>query len=53
MWKGNSIASRKIAEDLFISPNFPRIAYKIGAEMGWRKQIKANGLKAKDLFKQI
>lgn len=49
----SSIAARTTAEDMFISPNFPRIAYKIGAEMGWRKQIKANGLKPKDLFKQI
>lgn len=37
-------------EDIYVSPNIPRIAYKIGAEMNWRQQIKANGLSEKDLF---
>ncbi|HYE12185.1 MAG TPA: hypothetical protein VEF53_18605 [Patescibacteria group bacterium] len=48
----SSIAAGTAAEDIFISPNFPRFAYKLGAEMGWRQQIKANGLKPKDLFMQ-
>lgn len=38
------------ADNIYISPGFPRIAYKLAAEMGWRHQIKANGLKRKDLF---
>ena len=29
-------------EPLF-SANFPRIVYKLAAEMGWRQSIKANG----------
>ncbi|GMG96509.1 hypothetical protein [Tepidimicrobium xylanilyticum] len=37
-------------EDIFITPNFPRILYKLAAEMGWRKAVKSNGLKRKDLF---
>ncbi|MDF2533824.1 MAG: hypothetical protein K0Q65_3405 [Clostridia bacterium] len=45
-----SISLGTTADDLYISPNFPRFAYKLGAEMGWRQQGKANGLKTKDLF---
>lgn len=46
----NSIAIGVTEDDIFISPNFPRFAYKLAAEMGWRKQIKENGLRGKDLF---
>ncbi len=37
-------------EDVFVTANFPRFAYKLAGEAGWRKQIKANGLRPKDLF---
>lgn len=37
------------ADNILISPNFPRFAYKISAEIGWRQQIKMNGLKRSDL----
>lgn len=47
------ITSKSSGESLFISPNFPRFAYRLGAEMGWRQQIKANGLKKKDLNRRI
>ncbi|HSP47810.1 MAG TPA: hypothetical protein VLN47_07025 [Clostridiaceae bacterium] len=47
------IVAGETGESLFISPNFPRFAYKLGAEMGWRQQIKANGMKRKDLDKRI
>ena len=40
------------ADNLYISPNFPRFAFKIAAEIGWRQQGKANGLTRKDLFTQ-
>ena len=33
----------------FVNPNFPRLAYKLSAENSWRKQIRANGLRIKDL----
>jgi len=48
-----NIASGTKADNLFVSPNFPRWAYKLGAEMGWRQRIKANGLKRKDLFRKM
>ena len=35
-----NMASGTRADNLFVSPNFPRFAYKLGAEMGWRQQIK-------------
>lgn len=46
----SSISTGITAENIFISPNFPIFAYKLSAEMGWRQQIKGNGLKRKDLF---
>jgi hypothetical protein len=47
-----SIEGLESGENLFTSPNFPRIIYKIMAEIGWRYQIKANGLKRRDLFRR-
>lgn len=41
------------AKDIYVSPNIPRIAYKMGAEMEWRQQIKANGLSDKDLSRKL
>jgi len=46
----NHIQEEESAENLYVSPQFPRILYKMAAEMGWRLQIRANGLKRKDLF---
>lgn len=46
----NNISTNSSAENIFISPNFPRFAYKIGGDAGWRQQIKSNGLRRKDLF---
>lgn len=37
-------------ENIYTTANFPRILYKLAAEMGWRQSVKANGLKRKDLF---
>ncbi len=45
-----NISTGTTADDIFICPNLPRFAYKLGAEMGWRQQSKANGLKREDLF---
>lgn len=36
-------------ENVFINANFPKIAYKLAAELGWVKAAKANGLKRRDL----
>ncbi|MEG0379191.1 MAG: hypothetical protein RR614_12000 [Eubacterium sp.] len=40
------------ANPLFITANFPRIAYKLAGEYGWRQSAKANGLKTKALFRK-
>ncbi|SHI44354.1 NADPH-dependent FMN reductase family protein [Lutispora thermophila] len=45
----NNILNGASGENIFVSPNIPRIFYKFAAEIGWRKSIKANGLKKKDL----
>ncbi|MDN5352745.1 MAG: hypothetical protein PWQ12_1666 [Clostridiales bacterium] len=39
-----------MAQDQFVSPGIPRILYKLAGEMGWRNQVKANGLTRRDLF---
>ncbi len=46
----SNILSWKHSDEIYTSPGIPRIAYKIGGEMGWRQAIKKNGLKTKDLF---
>lgn len=43
------ILSGSSADHAFIDPAIPRFAYQIGGAVGWRQQIKANGLKVKDL----
>jgi hypothetical protein len=45
-----NISTNSSAENIFISPSFPRFAYKLSAEVGWRQKIKSNGLSKKDLF---
>lgn len=45
----NNILKCTSGENIFITPNFPRIAYKLAAEMGWRQTVKANGLRRRDL----
>lgn len=45
-----NILESSSAVNIFISPNFPRIAYKFAAESSFRKAIKANGLKVSDLY---
>lgn len=46
----NNLLKNSSGDDIFITVNFPRIIYKVAAEMGWRRSIKANGLKRRDLF---
>lgn len=46
----NNILKCTSEENIFITANFPRFLYKFAAEIGWRKLIKSNGLKTKDLF---
>ena len=46
----NNILNKISDNNLFITANFPRFAYKFAAEMGWKKSIKANKLRVKDLY---
>lgn len=39
-------------ENRYVSVAFPRFLYRLGAQIGWRQMIKANGGKRKDLGKQ-
>jgi multimeric flavodoxin WrbA len=45
----NNISTFTSAKNIFVTPNFPRFAYKLAAEAGWRQVIKSNGLSRKDL----
>ncbi len=45
------ILQKKVQENIYVSVAFPRFLYKIGAQIGWRQMIKANGGKRKDLGK--
>lgn len=36
-------------ENMFVSVSIPRFIYKAAAEAGWRREIRRNGLEAKDL----
>lgn len=47
-----NILNRTSGGNLFISPNFPRFAFKLCAHIMWKSQAKANGLTKKDLLKQ-
>ena len=41
--------SRGVTENIYVSIGFPRSLYRLGGQTGWRKMIKANGLKKRDL----
>jgi len=43
------ILKKEAQDNKYVSVAFPRFLYKLGAQMGWRQMIKANGGKAKDL----
>ncbi|RQD68592.1 MAG: hypothetical protein D5S00_08605 [Tindallia sp. MSAO_Bac2] len=44
-----SVIHQKTESPIYISPNFPRIAYRFAAQHNWRVQARKNGLKPKDL----
>lgn len=46
------IIKGEIQKNNYVSLAFPRFLYKIVGQMRWRKLIKANGGKAKDLGKK-
>lgn len=45
----SNILNQKSEENIIITANFPRIAYKLAAEAGWRQKLKMNGLQVKDI----
>lgn len=45
----DNILHQETQENNYVSVAFPRALYKMGAQMGWRQLIKANGGKARDL----
>ncbi|MGE5678329.1 MAG: hypothetical protein ACM3ZR_09775 [Pseudomonadota bacterium] len=49
----NAILSQSSKEDIYTSIGVPRFLYKVAAEMDWKKIIKANGGKKKDLKKRL
>lgn len=48
-----NLVTQKSAPDIFVSPKFPRFSYKLVAEFGWRRAIKRNGLRIRDLHRKI
>lgn len=46
-------AEGKIQENKFVTVAFPRTLYKLSGQMGWRKQIKDNGGKPRDLGRRF
>lgn len=47
------ILRRQADEKRYVNIGFPRFVYKLGAQLGWRMEIKANGGKAKDLNRRL
>lgn len=45
------IIEGKVQENRYVSVAFPRFLYQLGAQMGWRRMIRANGGRSKDLGK--
>lgn len=48
----DAICTQEVHENNYVSIAFPRLLYKMAAQMGWRQMVKANGGKTKDLGKQ-
>lgn len=48
-----NIESGSGQENRYTTVGIPRLMYRLAGEMGWRKQIKDNGGRAKDLDKRI
>lgn len=47
-----SILQSKTQDNQFVTVAFPRFLYKMAAQIGWRRLIRVNGGKIKDLNKQ-
>lgn len=49
----NTLLEQDTQENQYVSIAFPSFLYKMGAQMGWRQAIKANGGKVKDLGNRL
>ena len=49
----DKILRGEVHENMYVSVAFPRFMYKMGAQFGWRKAIKANGGKKRDLGRRL
>lgn len=47
------IQNKLSAENIYINANFPRFLYKLMAHIGWRREIRKNGKKVKDLYRKL
>ncbi len=47
----DSVLKRKVQENMYVSVAFPRFLYQMGAQIGWRQMVRANGGKSGDLGK--
>ncbi len=45
--------NNSFSHDSYLSVDFPRLFYKISAEMGWKQMIKKNGKAVKDLSQRL
>jgi len=47
---GNNVLYLREEENIYTTVSFPRFLYKFITEMEWRRVLRANGLRKKDLF---
>ncbi len=50
---GDSISAGAARDNWYVTVALPRLMYKLAGQMGWRKMIRANGGRARDLDKRI
>ena len=50
---GESISAGAARDNRYVTVALPRLMYKLAGQMGWRKMIRANGGRARDLDKRI
>lgn len=48
-----NIVNLSSGENMFITANFPRFLYMAMAHLGWKRQIRKNGRKVKDLYRKL
>ena len=48
-----NISNQDVGETLYVTANFPRVLFRLFAEMGWRKAAKKHGLKPRELSRRM